>query len=597
MAYADNTVNIYENEVERRLRLELERMMKYKNVSDSLSKVEKNRDLLTSRAELESFVKSGLSDTSKMPLAKNKISLYSKNNPEDKSYIRQVGLDLLQAEDLNIQKQNAITALNTAFTQADNLDPVNRVSSDVTDKIYNDIDAAQNRASERHMHQLISSSNTREDKMKKDWKRSGQLLNQFQSFQRRTDVEGEPLDQARLDYGILSNIENLIQQGQLEKASNQMGEAKVVKPNQVSLGYKNDKGEWQFGTRVGTSGFQTEEVGKNPDGSKKFDWVYKKDEEGNPIIDRNGRPTRKVKEGYLDNLEGYEGQPIRVNSQQFKKYGTPVSTDTKVTASESIILGAFKSEAYPNGIEQFNDGSGGKLYAESIPNDDGTTRPGHIVPAKVKNQILMGHKKRNDLMRDQKAVEAINKTNAEGEVEGKWNSLQSIWDASPLNVDSKTTVSSNAQKFQDMLSTDFMGKNTWFDKEELSSKDAIKTKQDDLLRFMSDHMKESNNFNDWNTHIDLKKAYNSEEDAIKGAHAVFLSPKWKAMMNSSNPQEQVMRNFDLYGWDSSIGEDYDDDTESQAALMVAVYEIWSSMEKRRGQLLNIDSTQEAPRPE
>jgi hypothetical protein len=192
-------------------------------------------------------------------------------------------------------------------------------------------------------------------------------------------------------------------------------------------------------------------------------------------------------------------------------------------------------------------------------------------------QASLGFKTRRQVQQDNK-VRIADRDTAAGTTIGQMIDLQrATFTVSPLSEKNLTGKSRNAGKFKKAHKVGFLFEKDWFDPKSMKSVESIELMQKDILSYMADNMDK------FKPSTNLKGTYDSEDDRIKGARAVFESQEWKGLMSdNSDDKHLINENFDFIGVEPTGG--WDDDSVSQADLLQRFYHIWYAMERQRMQL-------------
>jgi hypothetical protein len=534
------------NTIDRRLERELQRALRFKSASDSLVKNNQAKDQLFNRKKLETIIQNGINDSSMMPQAKNSLMEYSKSNPNDARYAKQLGFELQSAENLDKEKTQTRINLENALHKISNLDPLVQTNQDSLKAMTDNVNLWQDRAGELGMNQLLTTSNTRENKILGNLKKTDAINKSLNSFLK---FNGD-LDQYQLAYGDLKKTQLFLQTGELGKASTSLGDAYETKSTgrkRLTIG-KNTNGSPLMGTLVGA----------NEAFKKKFDeetqkWGWDLDDNGQRIFQDNIRTD----------ISGFEGKPIIEDTKKVVPVGTKKPWDPGGASSEFLVANGYYKESAKDENGKVTD----KWFApDGEPADD-----------EEMAQASLGFKTRRQVQQDNK-VRIADRDTAAGTTIGQMIDLQrATFTVSPLNEKNTTGKSRNAGRFKKAHKVGFLFEKDWFDPKSMKSVESIELMQKDILSYMADNMDK------FKPSTNLKGTYDSEDDRIKGARAVFESQEWKGLMSdNSDDKHLINENFDFIGVEPTGG--WDDDSVSQADLLQRFYHIWYAMERQRMQL-------------
>ena len=168
MGYEDENVNIFEQNVERRLERELERMLKFKNATDTLAKTTAAKETLDAKRILETYIQSGVNDPKLMPMAKNKLSEFNLTYPKETGYSQNLALEIATGERLENEKNIVRTSIETSLNNISKLPKEEQTSSEALDKLLGNYQTSVDRASELGLNSLVNSSNTRKRTLVQD---------------------------------------------------------------------------------------------------------------------------------------------------------------------------------------------------------------------------------------------------------------------------------------------------------------------------------------------------------------------------------------------------------------------------------------------
>ena len=534
MGYTDETVNIFERDFERRIEKELARMMQYKNASDTLARNKMEEEKLYKRKELETIIKSGLNDSSLLPAAKDSLAEYSRSNPRDANYSKQISFELDTAETLNNEKTKTRIGVENSLNAISNLDPLVKTSQEDLDSLLGVVNQWQDRASELGMNQILSTSNTRENQLVSKIKKTNAVNQSLDTFLKHNG----DLDPYSLVASDLQNVKFYLESGDVPNAVQSLQHARTKKSaggKRLAIG-KDEDGSTLMGTIVGPNeAFKKE---KNDKGI----WAYSLDEQGERIFNDNVR---------LD-VAGHEGRPIIEDSKKIKKGLDP--WDPSALSEEHLVAGGYKKV---DNVWQDPDGNPADQmemakYAQGM---------------KTKRMMDIENKKITE-ERNIKSGIAI---------EQMVEQQQSMFTVSPLNEKNITGRSKgNSKRYKDAHTVGMLYEKDWFHPKSMSAPKAIEVMQDDILVYMAETME------NFKPSENLKGTFDSEDNRVKGALAVFNSKEFKGIMtDTSKEKDLINQNFNFLGIEGNYGQKWDDDSIAQAEILQRYYHIWAEMERQK----------------